>query len=95
MPYNYLFFCVYLFQVVPAISDQEALGTQLLHVAGQKMKTVLMNSNLDLKEKMANLSPSLTLWIRQLVRYFFTIFFKFIYFNLLSVGVIVFVKWES
>lgn len=51
-------------EVLAAVNDKEKLGNQLLIIVGQRMKTILSDSNIELKERMSNLSPSITTWIQ-------------------------------
>ncbi|XP_014250236.1 rab3 GTPase-activating protein non-catalytic subunit [Cimex lectularius] len=50
-------------EVVSSVTEKETLGSLLLVLVGERMKTILNNSSKLVKERIANLSPSLTTWI--------------------------------
>uniref|UniRef100_A0A0V0G5R9 Putative rab3 gtpase-activating protein non-catalytic subunit n=1 Tax=Triatoma dimidiata TaxID=72491 RepID=A0A0V0G5R9_TRIDM len=53
-------------EVISAVNDKETLGSQLLVIVGRRLKFILTNSPQNkIKEKVANLSPSLTFWIQE------------------------------
>lgn len=55
-------------EILPSIDNTEVLGTDMLAIAGKKLKLLLMSSE-DLMEKVVALSPALTQYLETLVRY--------------------------
>ncbi|KAL0267477.1 UNVERIFIED_CONTAM: hypothetical protein PYX00_009733 [Menopon gallinae] len=52
-------------EILPAVNECEALASQLLLVAGQRLKIYIHGSS-SLSEKMSNLSPNLSTWLQSL-----------------------------
>lgn len=79
--YVFLIRSVFL-QVLGAVNDKESLGNKLLLIVGQRMKTILNDSNIELKERLSNLSPSVTTWIQDQVSMSFICYIINFYFAL-------------
>lgn len=58
----------FVLQVVPALQNPSLVSSQLLLIAGQRLRQIVMNSP-DMRIKMSHLSPSLSTWLHSLVSY--------------------------
>ncbi|KAF6207521.1 hypothetical protein GE061_015967 [Apolygus lucorum] len=52
-------------EVVSTVNNKTKLGTELLVIVGQRMKTLMVNSSHLLGNSMAHLSPALSNWIQE------------------------------
>nr|XP_018910161.1 PREDICTED: rab3 GTPase-activating protein non-catalytic subunit [Bemisia tabaci] len=52
-------------EIIPAVRDQDEMGTQLLIIAGQRIKQFIIQSH-QFRETTSNLSPAVTSWLASL-----------------------------
>lgn len=62
-----LFVRLFSLKIIPAVRDQDEMGTQLLIIAGQRIKQFIIQSH-QFRETTSNLSPAVTSWLASLVR---------------------------